>query len=125
MISDNFIFLHVQLLFNNNFEAKNHKASVNLNLFIFSVKGVGFSTTEHAIKSLFSCFKNRSDIKFDCFKSHEITSMSRMAHFDLFCEISDISSDKLCYHACFCEAHRRNNRIKNGGSGSGRNLRQD
>ena len=46
--------------------------------------------------------------------------MSRTAPFDLTCEFSDVSSEKLCYNACFCEAHRRDNRIKNGGSGSGR-----
>ena len=37
-------------------------------------------------------------------------SMSRMAPFELTCEISDLSSEKLCYNACFCEAHRRKNR---------------
>ena len=39
-------------------------------------------------------------------------SMSRMAPFELTCEISDVSSEKLCYNACFCEAYRRKNRIK-------------
>ena len=39
-------------------------------------------------------------------------SMSRMAPFELTCENSDVSSEKLCYNACFCEAHRRKNRIK-------------
>ena len=38
--------------------------------------------------------------------------MSRIAPIDLSCEISDVSSDKLCYNACFCEAYRRENRIK-------------
>ena len=40
--------------------------------------------------------------------------MSRIAPFDLTCtcEISDVSSEKLCYNVCFCEAHRRENRIK-------------
>ena len=38
--------------------------------------------------------------------------MSRMAPFDLTCEFSDVSSEKLCYNACFCEAHRRTYRIK-------------
>ena len=39
--------------------------------------------------------------------------MSRMAPFELTCEISDVSSEKkLCYNACFYEAHRRKNRIK-------------
>ena len=47
-------------------------------------------------------------------------SMSRMAPFEPTCENSDVSSEKLCYNACFCEAHRRKNRIKNGGSGNGR-----
>ena len=84
--------------------------------FIFTVKGAGFGTPEHAIKSLFSCFKNL----FDCFKSPEIMSMSRMAPVDLNCEISHVSSEKLCYNACFYEAHRRKNRIKNGGSGTTR-----
>ena len=72
----------------------------------------GFGTPEHAIKSLFSCFKNRSDFKYNCFNSPEITSMLRMAPFELTCEISDVSSEKLCYNACFCEAHRRKNRVK-------------
>ena len=98
---------------------------MTLNIFIYTVKGAGFGTPEHAIKSLFSCFKNRSDFKFDCFKSLEITSMSRMVPFDRTCEISDVSSEKLCYNACFCEAHRRKNRVKNGGSGRGRNSRHD
>ena len=35
-----------------------------------------------------------------------------MAPFELICEISDVSSEKLCYNACFCEAHQRKNRIK-------------
>ena len=39
-------------------------------------------------------------------------SMSRMTPFDLTCKISEVSSEKLCYHACFCEAHRRKNRIR-------------
>ena len=77
---------------------------------------------EHAIKSQFSCFKNRSDFKFDCFKSPEITSVSRMAPFGLTCEISDVSSEKLCYNTYFCEAHQRKNRLKNDGSGNGRNF---
>ena len=64
------------------------------------------------MKSLFSCFKNRSDFKFDCSKSPEITSMSRLAPFDLTCEISDVSSKKLCYNTCFCEMHQWKNRIK-------------
>ena len=34
-------------------------------------------------------------------------SMSRMAPVDLNCEIFYVSSEKLCYNACFCEAHRR------------------
>ena len=38
--------------------------------------------------------------------------MSRIAPIDPTCEISDVSSEKLCYNACFCEAHRRENRIK-------------
>ena len=38
--------------------------------------------------------------------------MSRKALFKLTCQISDVSSEKLCYNACFCEAHRRKNRIK-------------
>ena len=33
--------------------------------------------------------------------------MARMAPFDLTCETSDVSSEKLCYNACFCEVHRR------------------
>ena len=77
------------------------------------------------MKSLFSYFKIRSDFKFNCLKSPEIMSMSRMAPFQLTCENSDVSSEKLCYNACFCEAHRRKNRIKNGGSGSGRNSRHN
>ena len=104
-----------------NFQAKTQEPSITLNIFIFTVKGAGWGTPEHAIKSLFSCFKNQSDFKFDCFKSPEIISMSRMAPVDLNCEISLVSSKKPCYNACFCEAHRRKNRIKNGGSGSGRN----
>ena len=39
-------------------------------------------------------------------------SMSTIAPFDLTCEISKFSSEKLCYNACFCEAHVRRNRIK-------------
>ena len=35
-----------------------------------------------------------------------------MAPFELTCEISDVSSEKLCYSACFYEAHRKKNRIK-------------
>ena len=35
-----------------------------------------------------------------------------MAPFDLTCKISDVNFEKLCYNACFCEAHRRKNRIK-------------
>ena len=35
-----------------------------------------------------------------------------MAPFEHTCEISDVSSEKLCYNACFYEAHRRKNRIK-------------
>ena len=35
-----------------------------------------------------------------------------MEPFDLTCKISDVSSEKLCYNACFCEAHPRKNRIK-------------
>ena len=80
-----------------------------LNIFVFTVKGAGLGTPEQAIKSLFSCFKNRSDFKVDCFKSPEIMSMSRIAPFAITCEISDVSSEKLCYNACFCEAHRREN----------------
>ena len=38
--------------------------------------------------------------------------MLRMVPFDLTCKISDASSEKLCYNTCFCEAHRRKNRIK-------------
>ena len=64
------------------------------------------------MKSLFICFKDRLDFKFDCFKSPEITTMSIMAPFDLTSEISDISSEKLCYNTCLCEAQRRINRIK-------------
>ena len=86
--------------------------SITLNIFVFTVKGAGFGTPEHAIKSLFSCFKNRSDFKFDYFKCPAIMSMSGIAPFDLTCEISDVSSEKLCYNACFCEAHRWENRIK-------------
>ena len=99
--------------------------TIILNIFIFTVKGAGFSTPEHGVKSLFSCLKNCPDFKFYCFKSPEITSMSRMAPFDLTCEISDVSSKNLCYNACFCEAHRRKKGIKNGSSGSGRNSRHD
>ena len=39
-------------------------------------------------------------------------SMSIMAPVDLNCEISHVGSEKLCYNACFLEAHRRKNRIK-------------
>ena len=39
-------------------------------------------------------------------------SMSRMAPVDLNCEISHVRSEKLYYNDCFCEAHRRKNRIK-------------
>ena len=35
-----------------------------------------------------------------------------MAPFELTCEISDVGSEKLCYNACFCEAHRRKISIK-------------
>ena len=56
--------------------------------------------------------KNRSDLKFNCIKSPEITAMLRMVPFDLTCEISDVSSEKLCYNACFCEVHRRKHRMK-------------
>ena len=35
-----------------------------------------------------------------------------MEPFELNCEISDVSSKKQCYNACFYEAHRRKNRIK-------------
>ena len=38
--------------------------------------------------------------------------MSRIEPFALTCEISDVRSENLCYNACFCEAHRRENRIK-------------
>ena len=76
------------------------------------MEGAGFGTPEHAIKSLFSCFKNRSDFKYNGFNSPEITLVLRMAPFELTCEISDVSSEKLCYNACFCEAHRRKNRVK-------------
>ena len=38
--------------------------------------------------------------------------MSRIAPIDPSREISDGGSEKLCYNACFCEAHRRENRIK-------------
>ena len=88
---------------------KTHEPSSTLNIFIFTVKGAGFGTAEHAIKLLFLCFKNRSNFKYDCFKSPEITSMSRMAPFGLTCENSDVSSVKLCDNACFCEGHRRKN----------------
>ena len=98
-----------------------HEPSITLNISIFTVKGAGFGTPEHAIKSLFSYFKIQSDFKFNCFKPPEIMSMSRMAPFELTCENSDVSSEKQFYNACFCEAHRRKNRIKNGCSGSGRN----
>ena len=99
-----------------NFQAKTHEPSITWNILIFTVKGAGFGTLEHAIKSLFSCFKNRSDFKFVCFKSPEIMSMSGMAPVDLICEISHVSSENLCYNACFCEAHQWKNRIRNGGS---------
>ena len=75
-----------------NFQAKTREPSISLDIFVFTVKGTGFGTLEHAIKSLFICFKNQSDFKFNCFKSPEITSMSRIAPFDLTCEISDVSS---------------------------------
>ena len=91
---------------------KTQEPTIALNIFVFTVKGAGFGTPEHAIKLLFSCFKNRSDFKFDCFKSAAITSISRIAPIDLTCEISVVSSEKLCYNAGFCEAHRRDNRIK-------------
>ena len=39
-------------------------------------------------------------------------SMSRIEPFALTCEISDVRSKNLCYNACFCEVHRRENRIK-------------
>ena len=81
---------------------KTHEPSIALNIFIFTIKGARFGIPEHAIKSLFSCFKNPSDFKFDCTKSPEITSMSRMVPFDRTCEFSDVSSEKLCYNACFC-----------------------
>ena len=110
---------------NINIKAKTHEPSITLKIFVFTVKGAGFGTPEHAIKSLFSCFKNRSDFKFDCVKSPAITSMSRIAPTDQTCEISEVSSEKLCYNACFYEAHRRKNRIKNGGSRSGRNSLHD
>ena len=35
-----------------------------------------------------------------------------MEPFDLTCKISDVSSEKLCYKACFGKARRRKNRIK-------------
>ena len=35
-----------------------------------------------------------------------------MAAFDLTCEISGVSSEKLCYNACFCQARRRKYIIK-------------
>ena len=95
-----------------NFQAKTHEPSITLNIFIFTVKGAGFGTPEHAINSLFSCFKNQSDFKCNCFKSLEIMSMSKMAPLDLNCEISHNSSEKLCYNACFIEAQRRKNGIK-------------
>ena len=95
-----------------NFQAKTHEPTSTLNIFIFTVKGAGFGTPEHAVKSLFSCFKNRSGFEFDCFKSPGIMSMSRMAPVDLNFEISHDSSEKLCYNACFCEAQLRKNRIK-------------
>ena len=38
--------------------------------------------------------------------------MSRTAPFDMTCEFSDVSSEKLCYNACFCEAQLRDDRIK-------------
>ena len=38
--------------------------------------------------------------------------MSRMAPFDITYEISDVSSENLCYNACFCEARQRKNRMK-------------
>ena len=75
-----------------------------MNMFIFTIKGAGFGTPEHAIKSLFSYFKIRSDFKFNCFKSPEIMSMSSR-HPLKTCENSDVSSEKLCYNAVFCEAH--------------------
>ena len=78
-----------------NFQAKTQEPSITLNIFIFTVKGAGFGTPEHAIKSLFSCFKNRSDIKFDCFESPESMSTSRMAPVDLNCEMSYVSFEKL------------------------------
>ena len=84
-----------------NFQAKTHEASITLNIFIFTVQGAGFGTPEHAIKSLFSCFKNRSDFKFDCFKSPEIMSMSRLAPVDLNCEISHVSSEKTMLQRLF------------------------
>ena len=35
-----------------------------------------------------------------------------MTPVELNCEISHVSSKKLCYNACLCEAHRKKNRIK-------------
>ena len=74
---------------------KNSRAYITLNIFVFTIKGAGFGTPEHAIKSLFPCFKNWSNFKFDCFKSPEIMSMSRKVPFDLTCEVSDVISEKL------------------------------
>ena len=82
-----------------NFQEQTHEPSITLNIFIFTIKGAGFGTPEHTIKSLFSCFKNGSDFKFVCFKSPEITSMSRMAPFAFTCEICDVISEKLCNNA--------------------------
>ena len=35
-----------------------------------------------------------------------------MALFDITCEISDVSSEKLCYNACFVRRSEQKNRMK-------------
>ena len=52
------------------FQAKTHEHSITLNIFIFTVKGAGFGTPEHAIKSLFSYGVpngSKATVPFECY----------------------------------------------------------
>ena len=92
---------------NINFQIKTQEPSITLNIFIFTVKGAGFGTPDHANNHCFNA------LKIDQILNLTASNLLKLRQCQEFtCEISDVSSEKLCYNACVCEAHRRKNGIK-------------
>ena len=104
---------------------KCHKSNSTLNNFIFTLKSARFTTPEHTINSLVSCFKNYKISKLSDSNLLKLHQCQGWCHLTICVKFWTSLPKNNGINDRFCEPYRRKNTVKYGCMGCERNSHSD